>query len=133
MFPARTAAVRQFQRGGIDMSLAEEFGVRDHIEFEIRLSGGPDRHVIQPHGELDLATRDQLHTALMTALEGNAKTVVLDLSRLEFIDSSGIQVIHLGMRIARERHREFFLRRGPRQIQRIFDVAGITDHLPFVD
>jgi anti-sigma B factor antagonist len=115
------------------MSLAEEFEVREHTEFEIRAGGGPDRHVIEPHGELDLATADQLHAALTAALEGSTKTIVLDLSRLTFIDSSGIHLIVLAIQITAERGREFFLRRGPRGIQATFDLAGITARLPFAD
>jgi anti-sigma B factor antagonist len=128
-----TRSVRQFQRGGIDMSLAEEFEVREHSEFTIRTNSGPDLHVIEPHGELDLATKDELHEALVAALEGSAQTIVLDLSGLEFIDSAGIQLINLGIRLAGERQREFYLRRGPQHIQRIFEVSGITDRLPFID
>jgi anti-sigma B factor antagonist len=115
------------------MSLAEEFEVREDGGFEIRISDGADRYIIQPSGDLDLATKDELHEALRAALHGGAKTVVLDLSELTFIDSSGIGVINLGVRMASERGREFFLRRGPEPIQRIFDVTGIADRLPFID
>jgi anti-anti-sigma factor len=115
------------------MSLAEEFEVREHTEFEIRAGGGRDRHVIQPHGELDLATADQLHAALTAALEDGTQTIVLDLSRLNFIDSSGIHCIVQAIEITRERGREFFLLRGPRQIQATLDLAGITDRLSFAD
>jgi anti-sigma B factor antagonist len=115
------------------MSLAEEFGVREQTEFTIRTSGGPGRHVIQPYGQLDLVTRDQLHAVLMAAFESSTKTVVLDLSRLDFMDSSGIHLIALATRTAAERRREFFLVRGPTHIQRLFDLAGITNRLPFVD
>jgi anti-anti-sigma factor len=115
------------------MSLAEEFGVREQTEFTIDISGGPCRHVIQPYGQLDLATKDQLHAVLMAAFESSTKMVVLDLSRLDFMDSSGIYLIAMATHIAAERRREFFLVRGPVQIQRLFDVAGITNRLPFVD
>jgi anti-sigma B factor antagonist len=115
------------------MSLAEEFGVREQTEFTIGISGGAGRYVIRPRGQLDLATRDQLHAALMAAFESGAKTIVLDLSRLEFMDSSGIHLIAMATHIAAERRREFSLVRGPVHIQRLFDVAGITDRLPFID
>jgi anti-anti-sigma factor len=115
------------------MSLVEEFEVREHTELEIRAGGDPGRHVLQPHGELDLATADQLHAAVTAALESSTKTIVLDLSRLNFIDSSGIHLIVLAIHIAAERGRQFVLLRGSRQIQATFDLAGITDRLPFAD
>jgi anti-sigma B factor antagonist len=115
------------------MSLAEEFEVREDGGFEIRISDGGDRYIIQPRGDLDLATKDELHEALRAALDRGAKTVLLDLSGLTFIDSSGIGVINLGVRMASERRREFVLRRGQARIQRIFEVTGIADRLPFID
>jgi anti-anti-sigma factor len=115
------------------MGLAEEFGVREQTEFTIGVGGGPDRRVIQPRGQLDLATRDRLHAALIAAFESGAKTIVLDLSRLDFMDSTGVQLADMAARIAAERRREFLLVRGPRHIQRPFDLAGITDPLPFID
>lgn len=115
------------------MSLAEEFGVHEHTDFTIRTTGHPDRTIVQPRGELDLATRDELYAALMAAFESGTRTIVLDLSRLDFMDSSGIKLINLAVRIAAERRREFFLVPGPRRIQRLFDVVGIADRLPFAD
>jgi anti-anti-sigma factor len=115
------------------MSLAEEFEVREHTEFEIPAGGGPCRHVIEPHGELDLATADQLHAAVEAALEGSTGTIVLDLSRLDFIDSSGIHLIVRAIASAAKHRREFVLRRGSRQIQATLDLAGLTGRLPFAD
>lgn len=115
------------------MTLAEEFEVREHTEFEIRTGGSRDRHVIQPHGDLDLATAGQLHAALTAALERGTPTIVLDLSRLTFIDSSGIHLIIAAIHLTANRGQEFLLLRGPRQIQATFDLAGITDRLPFAD
>ena len=57
---------------------------------------------------------------------------MLDLSRLDFMDSTGIKLINLAVRIAAERTHEFFLVPGPGHIQRLFDVVGIADRLPFV-
>jgi anti-sigma B factor antagonist len=115
------------------MTLAEEFEVREHTEFEIRSGDSHDRHVIQPHGELDLATAGQLRAALTAALDRSTQTIVLDLSRLTFIDSSGIHLIIAAIHLTAHRGRAFLLRRGPRQIQATFDLAGITDRLPFAD
>jgi anti-anti-sigma factor len=69
----------------------------------------------------------------MAGFDSSAQTIVLDLSRLEFMDSTGVRLADKAVRIAAERHREFFLVRGPQHIQRPFDLAGVTDRLPFVD
>jgi anti-sigma B factor antagonist len=113
------------------MSLAEEFGVHDHIEFTIRTTDDPEQTIVQPTGELDLATRDELFVALMAAFESGTPTVVLDLSRLDFMDSSGIKLINEAIGLAAEHERAFFLVPGPRHIQRLFEVTGLIDRLPF--
>jgi anti-sigma B factor antagonist len=116
------------------MSLAEEFGVPKQTRFEIRITVDLHAHTIQPVGELDLATTGQLHAALLAALDsGSRRRIVLDLSRLTFIDSSGIHLIVLAGRLAAERHRELLLLRGPRQVQSMLDLTGITGLLVFAD
>jgi anti-sigma B factor antagonist len=115
------------------MSLAEEFGVHDHIEFTIRTTDHPDQTIVQPQGELDLATSDELYASLMAALESGAHTVVLDLSGLDFMDSSGIKLIHQAVGLAAEHECGFFLVPGPRHIQRLFEVTGLIDRLPFAN
>jgi anti-sigma B factor antagonist len=115
------------------MSLAEEFGVHDHIEFTIRTTDDPDQTIVQPQGELDLATRDELYAALMAAFESGTPTVVLDLSTLDFMDSSGIKLINQAIGLAAERERGFFLVPGSRHIQRVFEVTGLIDRLPFAN
>jgi anti-anti-sigma factor len=92
--------------------------VRDDGLVMVRICGGPSGHVVQPSGQRNIATSDQLHAVLMGAVKSSAKTIVLDLSRLEFMDSSAIHLITLATRIAAARRREFCLARGPVHIQR---------------
>jgi anti-sigma B factor antagonist len=115
------------------MSLADEFRVQERLEFEIRISVDDDRRVIQPCGELDLATTEQLRAALLAAFDATPGQVVLDLSRLEFIDSTGIHLILEASRTAGGRDHKLVLVPGPRQIRRSFDLAGITERLQFAD
>lgn len=60
--------------------------------FSITESTGGDGVRIELAGELDLSVADRLRDRLDALAQPGAK-VVLDLSKLEFIDSSGINVI----------------------------------------
>lgn len=115
------------------MSLAQQPRREDRSEFDIRTSSDRNGYVIQPRGELDLVTNDQLHAVLTEALHSDAKRTLLDLSRVEFIDSTGIKTIILAIRTASEQRKEFRLLRGPRQVQRVFEITGIDDPLLFAD
>src|SRR4051812_37311666 len=57
------------------------------------ITGGPldnDTHVIEPHGEIDLATAPDLKARLVDAIEEGRRFVVLDLEDVGYIASSGL-------------------------------------------
>ncbi len=81
-------------------------------------------------GELDLAYADALKAALDKALASDASSIVVDLSGLDFIDSSGLAAIAQACRGRGERIK---LLRGPRRVHRVFEVTGLDQKLPFVE
>jgi anti-sigma B factor antagonist len=78
-------------------------------------------------GELDLAVADQLSLRL-EQLRSDGIPVRLDLSRLEFIDSSGLRTLLKAMQ--RGRHNTERLveldRMISHQVQRVIDIAGVA-------
>lgn len=82
-------------------------------------------------GELDLASAHAMEERL-AAIEEQAPTrVVIDLSGLAFIDSSGLRVLLLADSRARERGFELALAPGPEPVQRVFEMTGALDLLRF--
>ena len=63
----------------------------EEIEFSVDVGGGADGSVVTPHGELDMATQGRLRAALEQQAARGA--VTLDLSRLRFLDTSGLRLI----------------------------------------
>jgi anti-anti-sigma factor len=102
------------------------------LVFETVLSGTDA--VVMLSGELDLAGSPALETELgrLATLEG-VERVVLDLTRLEFLDSSGLRAVALGDRGVRDAGRGFVLVRGPAVVQRVFDITRMSDRLEFAD
>jgi anti-anti-sigma factor len=89
--------------------------------------------VIALEGEWDLAQQPATRDAVRKALERPPERLVLDLSRLSFIDSSGVHgVIDLSMRAARQGIGLAIIP-GPRAVQRVFELCGLTERLPFID
>jgi anti-anti-sigma factor len=87
--------------------------------------------VVIPRGELDIATVEQVREAVAQREPGAG--LVLDLSQLEFMDTSGIQVIVESFRDAREQGFELSIVRADPTVQRVFDIAGLEGVLPFTD
>jgi anti-sigma B factor antagonist len=98
--------------------------------FEPICSRHRDTQFIVVTGELDLARAEELGLAVEVADATSAKTIVLDLRRLEFIDSSGIHAIVA----ARERLGErLIVVRGSRSVHRVFELWGLVERVAFVD
>jgi anti-anti-sigma factor len=90
-------------------------------------------HTIRVEGELDLATAEQLERELVRVEGSDALSIVLDLSALEFIDSTGVRLILQADARSRADSQRLALLRGPRAVQRVFELTGILDRLPFAD
>jgi len=82
-------------------------------------------------GELDFGVIDQLATAYADARATGTDTIVLDLSKLQFADCSAVRLLmQLAEKSQNNGHR-LTLRRGPARVQRVFELTGTVDALPF--
>ena len=90
-------------------------------------------HVVSFSGELDLAGAHEAETALKRAEATDALSIVLDLSELTFLDSTGVRVVLNACARSRADANRLTMLRGPRAVQRVFELCGITALLPFAD
>jgi anti-anti-sigma factor len=82
-------------------------------------------------GECDLALHERFGAVVREALAARPECVVLDLSKLCFIDSTGIQVVvELSTGAARDGVRLVVCPGAP-QVQRVFELCGLTSRLRF--
>lgn len=81
-------------------------------------------------GEFDFSGRDLADHALESA--NGAKSLVLDLSELEFIDSMGIHFVVTAHERATRDGKVLKIVRGGPQVERVFSLVGLDDVLPFV-
>ncbi len=84
-------------------------------------------------GEWDLGQAEATRHAIRAALAGKPARLVLDLSRLSFIDSSGVHVLMDLFRRTGRLKIELAIVPGPPAVQRIFDICELTARLPFTN
>ena len=89
--------------------------------------------VIAARGELDVSSADSFSAELDRAGQAGVDRVVLDLSELEFMDSSGIACLVKAQRNSQAYGRRFVVVRGPRQIQQLLELTGLAEQLTIVD
>jgi anti-sigma B factor antagonist len=105
-------------------------GRRLPAPLEVReLTSGTERTLILA-GELDLTGAGELENTLVSAAE-NVTRLTMDLSRLTFMDSTGLRLILFAHELCQKKGIEFALIPGPRQVQRVFQIAALHDRLPF--
>jgi anti-sigma B factor antagonist len=85
--------------------------------------------VVTMAGELDLAGREAAEGALTRATDGGSSRVVVDLSRLTFIDSSGINALALGWRAASGRGGALVVRGAAGTVLRTLELSGLAEIL----
>jgi anti-sigma B factor antagonist len=84
-------------------------------------------------GELDLSTVGKVQDELNRVEAGSPSVLVLDLSKLTFLDSTGLRCLVTADQRAREQKRRLVIVRGPEAVQRVFTITRLEDHLEMVD
>lgn len=97
---------------------------------DARLQGAPG---VAIRGEIDIAAVPKLEHAVDVAIIESTGAFVLDLSGVEFLDSTGLRlVLHWRALLARE-ERALAIVCPPGPVRKLFDVAGIADLLFLFD
>lgn len=97
--------------------------------LHIRSEGTDHRRVLRLSGECDIATAPQLHEAL-TPLRGEVQDLVLDLSGLDFIDSSGVAVVAGALKWLRESDGSLAISGAHGSVRKVFEITGLDRVIP---
>ena len=105
----------------------------EHPYLTIEVASAPDAHTIVLSGEVDLLSTPQIEAALKDAYAADSELIVIDLRNLTFIDSSGLHALATGHELSRTRGQELRIIPGPANVQRLFELTGMNEVLPFCD
>jgi anti-sigma B factor antagonist len=83
--------------------------------------------VIELTGEIDIAAAPSLREFLVLALGSGKPRVRVDLSRVGFLDSSGIGQLVLCCKQARNRGGSFSVACGASPVRRILEIEGLLE------
>lgn len=89
--------------------------------------------VIRVGGELDLATVPSLEEELEAAMKSAFSAVVVDLSELEFIDSTGIAVLVRAMGVDNGSERLAFVPSRSEGVGRVLEMTGVAERMRLAD
>lgn len=95
--------------------------------LERQLSSGTARIIVR--GELDLATGPRVEEEIRRAEAEKPDTLILDLRKVTFFDSSGLQLVLDADVRAREEGRILIVAPGDGEPRRILELAEVVDRL----
>ena len=102
-------------------------------ELEIRVDNESGAEVLSLYGELDHSNAQVFESALLGAEVRDTEAIILDLSGLEFCDSTGLGVIIRAVTRSRQDSDRLVMLRAQDQVQRLLAISGLEEHLPFID
>jgi anti-sigma B factor antagonist len=94
--------------------------LEDGVELELR-------------GELEISTVPHLRRALRDVRDEDVSLVRLDISGLEFVDSTGLRALLVAHRQASVAGWRLALTRAPAHVQQMFELTRTQGVLPFED
>jgi len=101
--------------------------------FELKSSHAADILVVEVAGEVDMATSPQVTEAVEAAPDG-CRRVVVDLSEVTFLDSSGLNSLVGSRRSLGARGIELrVVSPSDHVVRRVFEIAQLTDELGVVE
>jgi anti-sigma B factor antagonist len=90
---------------------------------------GP-RIVVAVAGEVDLASIDEFRTALARAEQSRPRAIWIDLTEVEFMDSTGLTALVLAHRLLDAPVRRLALICPDGPVRRILEISGIDRVMP---
>ncbi|HTA02033.1 MAG TPA: STAS domain-containing protein [Streptosporangiaceae bacterium] len=103
------------------------------MELKVTTRSQGDHTVISVTGEIDLYTAPKLQSELMTALDSSPVRLIVDMSGVEFCDSTGINVLLAAHRQARERGGELQLAGPGSATRKVLQVTGLESVFTVLD
>jgi anti-sigma B factor antagonist len=82
-------------------------------------------HVVEPHGEIDLATTRLMRSRMRRVLDGSPRFVIVDLEDVMFIDSSGLGLLVSVERELKQRNGALIVVCPHPTVRRAFEITAL--------
>lgn len=98
-------------------------------KFDVTTAQENNQLTVYLHGELDLAAASEFRSVMEPITSNGEVSLSLDLSKLTYIDSTGIGILISILKARKEMNAPFKVIHIPAQVQKLFDMIGISKFL----
>ena len=99
----------------------------------IRIEQHGESLLVRAIGELDIATANSLDEELRRVWYCDASPIILDLGKVDFIDSVGVRSLLGAAKHSRENGDRLRIRPPSAAVRRVIEVSGVERSLPLVE
>lgn len=89
--------------------------------------------VLEPEGDIDLSRSPQLQAKLAEVLDRKPRRIVVDLSKVPYMDSSGVATLVQGLQHCQRAGCELVIGALHPKVRSIFEIAKLTEIFRIVD
>jgi anti-anti-sigma factor len=91
--------------------------------------------IVHVEGDVDLLTAHEFRECVRKTATSNTHNgyVIVDMSKLEYIDGRGLWVLAEGHQLCRQHHRELVLVAPSTHIERLLGIVNLTGSLPVLN
>jgi anti-anti-sigma factor len=101
--------------------------------FAAQVASEGEHALVRLIGELDVAVAPTAEQAIVQAERHHPRLLEIDLSKLAFMDSTGLRLMLQTRERSLAAERQLVLRRGPSVVHRVFEVTALTSRFEFLD
>ena len=84
-------------------------------------------------GEIDVYTAPRLRQAIIDLVDGGAAHIIVDMSAVDFLDSTGLGVLVGGLKRVKVKDGSLSIVTSQDKILKIFDITGLNKVFPIHD
>ena len=103
------------------------------MDLEVETSQRERWSVIALRGEIDVYTAPRLRQAIIDLVDGGATRIVVDMAKVDFLDSTGLGVLVGGLKRVRLQDGSLAIVATQDKILKIFDITGLNKVFPIHD
>ena len=100
------------------------------MDLDVEATRVKDVNVIALRGEIDVYTAPLLRQKIVDLVDEGALNIVVDMEKVDFLDSTGLGVLVEGLKRVRTRGGDLSIVVTQDKILKIFDITGLNKAFP---
>jgi anti-sigma B factor antagonist len=110
----------------MDQADADAFDAGGLVDLSLSTRSEGDRTIVEVGGEIDVYTAPRLREQLVDLVADGKYHLVVDMERVDFLDSTGLGVLVGALKRVRNNGGELALVCTAPRIRKVFEVTGLT-------